>query len=163
MASRLIEFRVGVEKRKFMMHSAVVAVQSPALNTLVNGNFSEAQTNVVEWPEVDEETFACFWQYAYTGDYGNIRGTGPGQLEAPTAAPDTTSNDGNPNKKRKSSRIVGSHDPSGNSTGHGNSYPTLLNHFRPPPLPMFLRRQLDQFVHRPIPLLKNGWETSSGS
>lgn len=63
-------FSVGPEKREFTMHSALVASQSAALDRLVNGGFKEAQENYAELESVDEETFALFVQYAYTGQYG---------------------------------------------------------------------------------------------
>ncbi|MCJ1392038.1 hypothetical protein MMC18_004905 [Xylographa bjoerkii] len=51
------------------IHSALVAEQSPALRSLVTGNMEEARTGHVTWDDVDEETFARFAQFVYTGDY----------------------------------------------------------------------------------------------
>ena len=36
---------------------------------MVNGSMEEAQTGCVTWEDVDEDTFARFAQFAYTGDY----------------------------------------------------------------------------------------------
>lgn len=51
------------------IHTALVAKQSPALNSLVSGSMEEAQTKMAIWEDVDEETFGLFAQFAYTGDY----------------------------------------------------------------------------------------------
>jgi hypothetical protein len=51
------------------MHSATVARQSPALDKLVNGQFSEAREGHAVLESVDEKTFALFVEYAYTGDF----------------------------------------------------------------------------------------------
>ncbi|MBE3041962.1 BTB/POZ domain-containing protein [Candidatus Bathyarchaeota archaeon] len=68
-ASEHFTFVVGTSKRKFSIHSAIVAHQSRALSTLVNGDFKEAVYRCVEWDDIDEHTFHSFWQYAYSGDY----------------------------------------------------------------------------------------------
>lgn len=51
------------------MHTALVAVQSPALRNLVSGSMEEAQTGKAIWEDTSEETFALFAQFVYTGDY----------------------------------------------------------------------------------------------
>jgi len=67
--SKPFRFTIGTTKREFTIHSALVASQSPALDRLVNGSFKEAQEYHAELESVDEETFALFVQYAYTGQY----------------------------------------------------------------------------------------------
>lgn len=52
-----------------MIHTALVAKQSPALEALVSGSMEEAKTKTVLWKDVDEETFGMFAQFVYTGDY----------------------------------------------------------------------------------------------
>lgn len=52
-----------------MMHSGIVAGLSPPLERLMNGPMQEALEGKVKWESVDEGTFVCFWQYAYTGNY----------------------------------------------------------------------------------------------
>ncbi|KZZ94343.1 BTB/POZ fold protein [Moelleriella libera RCEF 2490] len=52
-----------------MIHSAIVAAQSPALATLVNGPMQEAIEGKANWDSIDENTFVSFWQHAYSGDY----------------------------------------------------------------------------------------------
>ncbi len=51
------------------IHASLVAEQSPALRSLLSGCMEEAQTGTVIWEEVDENTFARFTQFMYTGDY----------------------------------------------------------------------------------------------
>ncbi|KAL7924860.1 hypothetical protein ACQKWADRAFT_286178 [Trichoderma austrokoningii] len=62
-------FMVGPNRREFTIHSALLSHQSPVLDKLVNGSFSEAADKCVTWDSVDEDTFIRFWQYAYTGKY----------------------------------------------------------------------------------------------
>ncbi|KAF5138634.1 hypothetical protein E5D57_002420 [Metarhizium anisopliae] len=68
-SSKPYRFIVGPQRRKFTIHSAIVARQSDYLDKLVNGDFKEGNEKTVHWENVDEETFVCFWQYAYTGSY----------------------------------------------------------------------------------------------
>jgi hypothetical protein len=68
-SSKPFRFSVGLHKREFTIHSAVVAHQSTALSSLVNGEMKEARDFHVTWESVDEETFIHFSQYTYTGDY----------------------------------------------------------------------------------------------
>lgn len=67
--SKLFRFLVGPEKEEFTIHSALVAHQSPELDTLVYGKFKESADGAVDWDDIDETTFISFWQYVYTGDY----------------------------------------------------------------------------------------------
>ncbi|KAK1760323.1 hypothetical protein QBC47DRAFT_366882 [Echria macrotheca] len=61
---------VGANKKKFYMHSALLASLSTPLSRLVNNdNFKESHEAEATWGDVDEETFAYFVQYAYTFDY----------------------------------------------------------------------------------------------
>ncbi|KAK0391205.1 hypothetical protein NLU13_0706 [Sarocladium strictum] len=69
LTSKPFTFIVGPEKKEFHIHRDVVARISEPLNVLVNGNMTEAAEGKVEWPDVDEETFIRFSQYAYTGEY----------------------------------------------------------------------------------------------
>lgn len=67
--SHPFKFLVGPGRKEFTMHSALVAHQSKALDTLVNGGMKEAIEKCVVWDETDEETFIRFCQFAYTGSY----------------------------------------------------------------------------------------------
>ncbi|RFU73018.1 btb poz fold [Trichoderma arundinaceum] len=62
-------FLVGPNQREFSIHSALLTHQSPVLERLVNGSFSEAAEKCVTWKSVDEGTFISFWQHTYTGKY----------------------------------------------------------------------------------------------
>jgi hypothetical protein len=62
-------FLVGEKHTRIMLHTDLVAAQSSALNTLVNGPTEEADTRAVKWDNINEETFAMLAQYMYTGEY----------------------------------------------------------------------------------------------
>ena len=51
------------------IHTILASEQSSALRTLVSGSMKEAQAGTVDWEDVDEETFARWAQFVYTGDY----------------------------------------------------------------------------------------------
>ena len=65
----VIKFVVGKEEKEMMMHTVLVAEQSRALRSLVNGPMKEAQNNTVIWKDVNEQTFALFAEFVYTGGY----------------------------------------------------------------------------------------------
>lgn len=52
-----------------MIHTVLVAEQSLALNSLINGPMKEAQEKEVIWKDVNEQTFALFAEFVYTGGY----------------------------------------------------------------------------------------------
>lgn len=60
---------VGEGKTAIGIHADVVATQSKALNVLVNGEMGEAKAGCASLPDVNEDDFLRFCQYAYTGDY----------------------------------------------------------------------------------------------
>ena len=61
---------VGPEKKKYQIHSALLACQSSALKALVeNDRFKEAETRSVTWEDVQESTFVSFFQFVYGEDY----------------------------------------------------------------------------------------------
>ena len=63
-----------------MMHSALIAEQSPVLRNLVSGPMEEAQAGTVSWEDVDVDTFGLFAEFVYTGDYtplSHITSEGP--------------------------------------------------------------------------------------
>ncbi|KAL7942926.1 hypothetical protein V8C42DRAFT_330768 [Trichoderma barbatum] len=77
-------FLVGPDHKEHTIHSALVAHQSKALNTLINGQMKEATERRVIWEEIDEETFIRFSQYLYTGNYDE---TEPKKREADAVTP----------------------------------------------------------------------------
>lgn len=64
----MIKFVVGHNAKEMMIHTVLVAEQSLALNSLVNGLMKGAQEGVI-WKDVDEQTFALFAEFVYTGEY----------------------------------------------------------------------------------------------
>lgn len=65
----MFTFLVGEEQVSMMIHIALVAEQSPVLESLVNGSMQEATSGIVIWKDVEEDTFGRFAQFVYTGDY----------------------------------------------------------------------------------------------
>jgi hypothetical protein len=51
------------------VHAEPLARLSRTLNTLINGNMVEAKTGMVDWSDIDEETFLRFCEFAYVQDY----------------------------------------------------------------------------------------------
>jgi hypothetical protein len=74
------------------LHTSLVEKQSAALADLVGGSIEQAQTDIVDWGDVDEATFALFAEYLYTGRY-----THPDYKVVETALKE---------KKKKSKKIV---------------------------------------------------------
>ena len=69
LTSSPFKFLVGPEKKPFIIHATLVAQHSKPLGNLINGRMSEATDGCALLDDVDEDTFACFGQFAYTGDY----------------------------------------------------------------------------------------------
>ncbi|QDS68221.1 hypothetical protein FKW77_010584 [Venturia effusa] len=67
--SRIFTFLVGEEKTAIGVHADVFASQSKVLNAMINGKMEEAQAGCAFLPDVSENDFLRFCQYAYTGDY----------------------------------------------------------------------------------------------
>ncbi|KAK3291619.1 uncharacterized protein B0H64DRAFT_409606, partial [Chaetomium fimeti] len=92
-SSKPYRFSIGPRRREFTMHSAVVEVQSPALNTFVNNtNFKEAGDRHAQLEDVDEDTFISFIQYAYTGAF-EVAGTAKGRKSAQATQQDDRKDD----------------------------------------------------------------------
>ncbi|KAL7946442.1 hypothetical protein V8C42DRAFT_36531 [Trichoderma barbatum] len=89
-------FLVGPNEREFTIHSALFAYQSPVLEKLANGSFSEAAEKCVKWKAVEEDTFIRFWQYTYTGKYTaappviGLRSESDASQEPPPPSPPTS-------------------------------------------------------------------------
>ncbi|KAJ9655609.1 hypothetical protein H2201_008768 [Coniosporium apollinis] len=63
-------FYIGKEKKPVVVHSAVIAAQSPALNALINnGHMQEAQTRSAEIDDIEPDDFIRFCEFAYRGDF----------------------------------------------------------------------------------------------
>ncbi|OGM50757.1 hypothetical protein ABOM_000720 [Aspergillus bombycis] len=68
-ASHIVAFSVGSERKEIMVHSGPLADLSPALSALLNGAMREAKLKQVDWSHISEDTFARLCQFAYMGDY----------------------------------------------------------------------------------------------
>ncbi|KFY87882.1 hypothetical protein V498_06982 [Pseudogymnoascus sp. VKM F-4517 (FW-2822)] len=62
-------FSIGENNVKVTVNAAAIAQQSQALDALINGSMKEAQTGIVTFKDVHEDTFIRVCQFAYTGDY----------------------------------------------------------------------------------------------
>ncbi|KAI0206039.1 hypothetical protein F4808DRAFT_408689 [Astrocystis sublimbata] len=71
-ASKAFTILVGPHKKTCTIHADLLAAMSGPLNALVNVHMREATEAMAEWPDVDEETFARFGEFAYTGTYGAL-------------------------------------------------------------------------------------------
>jgi hypothetical protein len=89
LSSKLYRFSIGPQKREYTIHSAVVEIQSPTLNTLVNNtNFKEGCDCHAELEDVDEETFISFVEYAYTRSYGEMHTVAPAPVATQAEIPE---------------------------------------------------------------------------
>lgn len=106
----VIKFVVGKEEKEMMMHTVLVAEQSRALRSLVNGPMKEAQNNTVIWKDINEQTFALFAEFVYTGRYTlpimeEIQVTGSGVKSPPLTDRIITGKQEQSSKKRKASSL----------------------------------------------------------
>ncbi|KAK8106707.1 BTB/POZ fold protein [Apiospora kogelbergensis] len=68
-SSKTFRFLVGPQRREFTVHEAAFTSVSESLKALIEGNMQEAQEQLAVFDFVDEDTFARFCEFAYTGDY----------------------------------------------------------------------------------------------
>lgn len=106
----MIKFVVGKEEKEMMMHTVLVAEQSRALRSLVNGPMKEAQNNTVIWKDINEQTFALFAEFVYTGRYTlpimeENQVTGSGVKSPPLTDRIITEKQEQSSKKRKASSL----------------------------------------------------------
>ena len=67
MAGPITTFLVGKDKKRFHIHTELVAIQSPALYILTKGPMQEGTTKVVIWDDTDPETVEQFVTWIYSG------------------------------------------------------------------------------------------------
>ncbi|KAF2839776.1 hypothetical protein M501DRAFT_1057108 [Patellaria atrata CBS 101060] len=67
--SEQFTFFIGSSKTPIVAHSAAIARQSDALNSLINGRMLEAQSRSAHLEDIDEHDFVRFCQFAYMGDF----------------------------------------------------------------------------------------------
>jgi hypothetical protein len=60
---------IGLDRKKFTIHIALVVHHSPILAVMMMGRTSEAQDGRATLKDVDEQAFVRFCEYAYTNDY----------------------------------------------------------------------------------------------
>ena len=58
--------KVGPEKKSFTMHKETLCKVSQFFRSALMGNFKEARTRVIEFPEVEVEVFRVFQTWLYT-------------------------------------------------------------------------------------------------
>lgn len=97
-------FLIGVDKKKFTLHAALVAHHSRPLGAMLHGPMLEAKEQCAWLQDVDRDTFIRFGQYIYTGDYkpadmtvlfgarmiGDVPAKDDASIEDPDSADDTT-------------------------------------------------------------------------
>lgn len=69
LSSPLFTCTVGDNKKEVIVHSFALARLSQPLNALMNGDMIEAKTRHVDWPDIDEDTFARLCEFAYFRNY----------------------------------------------------------------------------------------------
>ncbi|RYO89826.1 hypothetical protein DL766_005142 [Monosporascus sp. MC13-8B] len=69
LTSKLFRFLVGPERKEFVVHSLPFSRLSRALDTLINGEMSEACEGTAVWDDMDPDTFVRFSEFAHSGDY----------------------------------------------------------------------------------------------
>lgn len=69
MYSKQFVFIIGIDAKKFQVHSSAIAQLSRPLHALINCGMKESVELYTVWEDVDEETFVAFAEFMYTGDY----------------------------------------------------------------------------------------------
>jgi hypothetical protein len=82
-SSKQFVFFVGENQAAITVHGAVIAKQSKALDTLINGSMAEASDGKANFDDVQEDTFVRFCQFAYTGNYTTPEFTHKPAVESP--------------------------------------------------------------------------------
>ena len=67
--SKTFTFFIGPERKSYTLHSKLIAHHSISLGVLIDGPMSEAKQGSAVLEDVDEDTFARFCQFLYTGYY----------------------------------------------------------------------------------------------
>lgn len=65
----MIKFVVGKKKKEMMIHAVLIREQCQILKFLVKKSMEEAQNEGVMCNNVNEQTFALFAEFIYTGEY----------------------------------------------------------------------------------------------
>jgi hypothetical protein len=82
---------VGADKKRYLVHSSVLAANSETLRALCEGSWAETHTREIDWSEWEEATVKRFLEWIYTGDY-SVPGSSkcnkmpPAELESHTTS-----------------------------------------------------------------------------
>lgn len=68
-SSDIFTFVVGPDGKEYNVHGTAISRLSKPLDVLINGEMREAKEKCVKWPDIDEQTFVRFTQWAYTKTY----------------------------------------------------------------------------------------------
>ncbi|KAK6344428.1 hypothetical protein TWF696_008065 [Orbilia brochopaga] len=67
--SDVFNFLIGPSRTRFGIHKFLLAAHSDVLKRILDGHMREANTNEMVLEDVEEDCFACFSEYLYTGKY----------------------------------------------------------------------------------------------
>ncbi|KAK6542066.1 hypothetical protein TWF694_007837 [Orbilia ellipsospora] len=67
--SDVFNFLIGPSRTRFGIHKCLLAAHSDVLKRILDGHMREATTNEMVLEDVEEDCFACFSEYLYTGKY----------------------------------------------------------------------------------------------
>ncbi|KAF3917097.1 hypothetical protein ABW20_dc0104003 [Dactylellina cionopaga] len=67
--SDVFNFLIGRDRTRFGIHKCLLAAHSDVLKRILDGHLREATTNEMALEDVEEDCFACFSEYLYTGKY----------------------------------------------------------------------------------------------
>ncbi|KAK3943386.1 hypothetical protein QBC46DRAFT_377696 [Diplogelasinospora grovesii] len=94
LSTQPFKFLVGPDLKAAFIHRGLVSQLSAPLRALTTGDMKESHEGCVTWDDVDEDVFARFAQFAYTGAYANFE---------PTDNPDATEES---SKRELTARVV---------------------------------------------------------
>jgi len=60
---------VGADKKRYLVHSSLLAAKSEAVRTLYEGDWAETHSQEIDWSEWEEATVKHFLEWIYTGSY----------------------------------------------------------------------------------------------
>jgi hypothetical protein len=158
--SKFINFQVGPEGTNFTIHAQPLARLSRVLNALINGDMVEAKTGMIDWRDIDEETFLRFCEFAYVQDYtpprfGECTGNReepelePPKLEQQQAEMDSWDKWGSLAKKKKKDKLYNGWEASDDDTRKDDSAKSRLRNtlsdsdYLPPSSKLSFHRQFE--------------------
>ncbi|KAJ4328624.1 hypothetical protein N0V84_000983 [Fusarium piperis] len=93
-SSPMAQFRIGPNQAEFSINSELIAVQSPSLGNIIRHHEGRFDDRPILWKHVDVNTFICFSEFAFTGDYNGVeprpRQVPPAIISQPSPVPKTT-------------------------------------------------------------------------